>query len=55
MLGRKQELLFCEQKRSKKNFNLLWAVAPDVPTPAVSKSFLLRGRLGFFSKKEALT
>jgi hypothetical protein len=47
----KEELLFCEQKRSKKNFNFLRALAPVGPTPAVSKSFFA----SFFSKKEALS
>jgi hypothetical protein len=44
----KQALLFLKKKKQK-NFYLLWALARKVPTPPVSKSFLL-----LFFKKEAL-
>jgi len=43
----KKAFLFCEQKRSKKKFDLLGALAPALPQPTVSKSFLL-----LFSKKK---
>jgi hypothetical protein len=46
----KQELLFCEQKRSKKNFDLLGALASARdPAPAGAKVFCF-----FFSKKKRL-
>jgi hypothetical protein len=47
-VGSKQDLLFCEQKRSKKNFALR-ALATPVATPPRTESFLL-----LFFKKEAL-
>jgi hypothetical protein len=49
-IERKKALLFCEQKRSKKNFDSPRASATPAPTPAVTKSFLL-----LFFKKEALS
>jgi hypothetical protein len=30
-MKRKQDLLFCEQKRSKKNFDSRWDLVPAVP------------------------
>jgi hypothetical protein len=48
---RKQALLFCEQKRSKKNFNSL-----DVPRPVPNPREAEQSFFGsFFSKKELLT
>jgi hypothetical protein len=47
--GRKEELLFCEQKRSKKNFASLDRAGVTARGPT-SESFLL-----LFFKKEALS
>jgi hypothetical protein len=44
----KKALLFVNKKKQK-NFDLLGALAPPLPQPALSKSFLL-----LFFKKEAL-
>jgi len=46
---KKSELFFCEQKRSKKNLDLLRAFANHCRSPALNKSFLVvffkKGRL----------
>jgi hypothetical protein len=47
---RKQALLFCEQKRSKKNFALAGCGAFRANAPRSGRFFA-----SFFSKKEALS
>jgi hypothetical protein len=48
--GRQKSLLFCEQKRSKKNFVSFGPVAVSTPREAEQSFFG-----SFFSKKERLT
>jgi hypothetical protein len=51
----KQALLFCEQKRRKKNFDLRGVLATALPHPIVSKGVLPQAGSLLFFKKEALT
>jgi hypothetical protein len=52
MLRGKKALLFCEQKRSKKNFIYLRSCWSHGPWPSFAKVFCFPGRGAFFSKKK---